>query len=203
MGIRALLLDADGVVQTNPAGWYDELVGRLSERAGDDFARAVFSAEQPAMVGRRRFEDVLAEVAGRWSLDDRLPRLLEHWHRVEVVPGVLPLVAQLRAAGLPCYLASNQHAHRAEYMRRALGYDDAFTGQFYSCEIGVTKDEPAYFERVCAKLGEPADQVLFVDDKQGYVDTARATGLRAACWCHDDGVPALRDLLRRHGVPGV
>ena len=199
--VAAVLLDADGVLQVSPAGWVDDLKALVPAGRGDDFARDVFAAEVPAMVGDRAFPQVLDEVARRWDFECDNARLLSHWHRIEVSAATVDLVAELRSAGMRCYLASNQHAYRAAHMRVGLGYDELFDGQFYSCDLGLTKSSPEFFSRVVDALDVPAGSVLFVDDNVKYVDAAGAVGLRAEQWSIDDGIEALRTLLARHGAP--
>lgn len=199
--IDAVLLDADGVLQVSPVGWVDDLKALVPAERGDEFAQEVFAAEIPAMTGDREFPQVLEEVARRWDLECDLAWLLEHWHRIEVSAATVDLVAELRSAGMRCYLASNQHAYRAAHMRGGLGYDEVFDGQFYSCELGMTKSSPEFFTRVVDALPAPAEGVLFVDDKVEYVHAAGVAGLRAEQWSIEDGIEALRTILARHGAP--
>jgi putative hydrolase of the HAD superfamily len=188
--LRAVLFDADGVVQQNPAGWFDDLHAFVPHGQGRAFVDDIFDTERPAMTGERGFRDVLAEVAARWGIPERVDELVGHWRRVQVNAPVLGLVRDLRAAGTRCYLASNQHAYRARAMDD-LGYRDAFDGCFYSCDLGVLKSEPRFFEQVLGLLGLPAEDVLLVDDAEEYVETARRCGMRATRWSFDDGIDTL------------
>jgi putative hydrolase of the HAD superfamily len=194
--VRAVLFDADGVVQENPPDWDAAL-----RRFGDGFVDDLFAAEEPAMVGERSFPDVLADVIGRWQVPVGAAELVEHWCEIEVCPDTVAVVGSLRAAGVGCYLASNQHSYRASFMRRRLGYDEVFDGEFYSCDLGAMKSAPEFFSRVLDRLGMPAGAVLLVDDGESYVDVALAAGLRAVRWCTDDGIDELRRLLSAHGLP--
>ncbi|MGN6131474.1 MAG: HAD family hydrolase [Nocardioidaceae bacterium] len=201
MSVQAVLFDADGVVQDNPAGWFDELHALVAPGRGREFVDDVFATEKPAMRGHREFASVLTEVRSRWGLSVRLEALLDHWRRIDVHAPVLEVVGELRASGVQCYLATNQHAHRAAHMRRTLGYDEVFDGQFYSCDLGFTKSSPAFFTRVLDELGLPGEEVLLVDDSEKYVETAREVGVLAEQWCLTDGVDELRALLGEHGLP--
>jgi putative hydrolase of the HAD superfamily len=201
MTVRAVVFDADGVVQANPPGWYDHLHALVAPGRGRAFVDDVFDTEKPAMRGRRDFRSVLAEVAERWDLDERLDDLLDHWHRIDVHAPVLEVVGELRASGVRCYLASNQHAHRAGYMQDQLGYDEVFDDQFYSCRLGALKSSPAFFAQVLDAIGLPPEEVLFIDDTEEYVETAREVGLLAEEWSMTQGVDELRALLAEHGLP--
>jgi putative hydrolase of the HAD superfamily len=201
--VAALLLDADGVVQENPPGWLDELRAYVDPVDADAFVADLFAEEQAAMVGERRFRSVIEEVATRWGIGHLAGDLLGHWCRVVPSPDVVALVRRLRASGLPCHLASNQNDHRAAHLRGALGYDELFDATYFSCDVGALKSDPAYFTRVVASLGLPPARLLFVDDKDEFVDVARSCGLRAARWTTAEGTAALGTLLAGHGVdPG-
>jgi putative hydrolase of the HAD superfamily len=201
MRVRAVLLDADGVVQENPDGWLERLKATVGDGKGQEFADDVFATEQEAMTGDRDFGDVIAEVADRWGLTGSRQDLLEHWRRIEVSAPVVELVGELRAAGIRCCLASNQNSFRARYMRDALGYEKIFDSVFFSCDLGVLKTSPRFFTSVLSELDLPAGEVLFVDDGEHYVETARDVGLRAFVWSTGRGIDVLRAELAAHGLP--
>ncbi|MBM6399405.1 HAD-IA family hydrolase [Phycicoccus sonneratiae] len=191
-GLRALLWDADGVLQHTPPGWLEE----LEAAGGPGFADEVFAAELPALRGDGRLRERLAEVlAGRPGTTIGIEELLGFWERALPDEAALALVGEVRDAGVRCALATNQHDHRRAWMRDALGLDRRFDDAFYSCELGVAKPEPAYFEHVLDVLGAAPGDVGFVDDSPANVDAARALGLRAVRHDPASGAPALRALV--------
>ncbi|GGO71815.1 HAD family hydrolase [Nocardioides deserti] len=199
--VRAVLVDADGVLQVNPPGWLETLQALVPEGSGKKFTDHLFEAEQAAMTGRRSFRDVVAEVLDHWGVPDRADDLVEHYHHIEVVTDTAEVVRDLREAGVPVHLATNQHDLRTAYMREELGYGDLLDSTFSSCELGVTKDDPAFFGRIVEQLDLEPGQVLLVDDKDRFVEAAQDAGLRGVVWTVDDGPDALRSRLREHGLP--
>ncbi|MEV7428069.1 HAD-IA family hydrolase [Nocardioides sp. NPDC092400] len=199
--VRAVLLDADGVLQVNPPGWLETLQALVPAGSGEKFSEHLFEAEQAAMTGRRSFRDVVAEVLDHWGAPERADDLVDHYHHIEVVSDTAEVVRDLRGAGVPVHLATNQHDLRTAYMREELGYGDLLDSTFTSCELGVTKDDPAFFGRVVEQLGLEPSEVLHVDDKDRFVEAARAAGLRGVVWTVDDGPDALRERLRAEGLP--
>jgi putative hydrolase of the HAD superfamily len=196
----ALLLDADGVMQSNPPGWRDEVAAVVPLEGRDAFLADLFTSEQEAMVGRARFTDVLDEVCGRWGIAERAADLLHQWCRVDVDPAMLDLVEALRDAGTPCVLVSNQNDHRARFLRDDLAYDDRFDRVYVSCDLGTTKADPGFFTRVAFDLGAEPASLLLVDDGPANVDSARRAGLRGEVWTLDDGQERLAALLAGHGL---
>ncbi len=199
--VRAVLVDADGVLQVNPQGWLERLRALVPEGSGEKFSDHLFEAEQAALTGHRSFRDVVAEVLGHWGVPERADDLVDHYHHIEVVTDTAEVVRDLREAGVPVHLATNQHDVRTAYMREELGYGDLLDSTFTSCELGVTKDDPAFFVRIVEHLGLEPGEVLLVDDKERFVDTARRAGLRGVVWTVDDGAEALRCRLRGAGLP--
>ena len=198
--IRHVLLDADGVLQVVPDGGQTaRAVPYLGSRR--DVLDAIFEAEKPSLRGESDFrvdlERTLAEHGVQVDVDAFYADL---WLAIEVVPEVADVARRLRAAGYGVHLGTNQHRQRGLYMRHTVGYDDLLDVGCYSWELGAVKPEAAFFERAVALVGAPAAEVLFVDDAQRHVDGARDAGLAAERWEVGDGVPALLDLLARHGV---
>ncbi len=193
--VRAVLWDADGVLQAGPSSWADAFGDALGERV--EVAEEFFAVLDEALAGRVDMAAHVGEVLERHGLTDRRERTLGVWGRIEPLTPTRDLVAALR---VPSYLATNQDTLRATCMRRQLGYDELLAGAYYSCDLGVAKPEAAYFEAILADLGLPAAEVLFIDDTAANVDGARAVGLRAEVWHHDEGLPALSALLAGHGL---
>ncbi len=203
MAVRTVLWDADGVLQHLPAGWEASMrpvvEGHLDDVSA--FLAEAFELERPALVGEVSWLDVLPGLLERWGIPQLYDDALRIWLTIVPQDEVRALVTALRAEGLPCYLATNQTEHRGRYMAENLGYDDLLDGAFWSYELGVAKPDPGYFTAVLTRLGREPGEVLFVDDSARNVDAARSLGLAAEQWHVDDGLPALRERLRDHGLP--
>lgn len=50
---------------------------------------------------------------------------------------------------------------------------------FVSCDVGVRKPDAAYYETVLARLGVHAGRCVFIDDRPGNCEGARAAGMHA------------------------
>ena len=202
MTVRAVLWDADGVLQGLPAGWEASMrpaVGHLVDDV-DAFLQEAFAAEKATLTGHARWVDVLRDLMRRWDIEEAYDDALQVWLTIEPVLESRHLVEQVRGAGVRCYLATNQDVRRGTFMHENLGYADLLDGAFYSYELGLAKPDPAYFTEIVRRLDLPADDVLLVDDNADNVEGARSAGLRAEQWHHDEGVAALDEHLRRHGL---
>ena len=198
--IRHVLLDADEVLQ-HP-GTPHEAAGPYAERVTSELIADLGPLHGPAMTGEIDFFVEFARLAHRHGVDVDVEDLFAlMWRSIVVDPDSMGLVDRLRAAGYGVHLATNQEHHRARFMRETLGLDESRFGvAVYSCEIGLAKPDPAYFEKAVAMIGAEPGGVLFIDDKQANVDAARSVGLAAERWELAAGHERLQRLLAGHGV---
>ena len=200
MSVRHVLLDADGVLQSVPGGWLAAVEPFIGDGALE-FLEQAWTDELPALRGEGDFLAEFERAVERRGLDvDARAFYAAVWHAIEVAPESIELVHRLRAAGYGVHLGTNQERHRAAYMRATLGYDDLFDVSCYSCDLGAVKPETSFFERALSLIGAAPAEVLFVDDSLPNVLGARAAGLASEHWDLTRGLPALLELLARHGV---
>jgi putative hydrolase of the HAD superfamily len=200
--IRAVLFDCDGVLQRPSNDWAGEiasLTGLEGDRL-DAFLDDVSAAEQPVLNGSEPYAGPLAAVLADWDLDVDVAQLLLVWQHLVVDRGMLDAVGSLRAQGLVCAIATNQHRERGVYLRRELGYERLFDPMVISAEIGFAKPDPAYFRHALDRLRLPARAVLFVDDVLANVESARSVGLVAEHFAKDAGRPELDRILALHDL---
>ncbi|MCB1692868.1 MAG: HAD-IA family hydrolase [Pseudomonadales bacterium] len=199
--IRHVFLDADGVVQV-PSVRFRDALGELAGDASraEAFLADVFEAERPCTTGERDFRVELERVLREWSSPVALEDALSVWTLIDPHPSTLSFVEGARRAGYSVALATNQQAHRAAFMTEVLGYRERFDRLFFSCELGVAKPDPAFFEAMVREVGAMPAECLFVDDHPGNVEAARSVGLMAECYHVDDGEDALLRLMTNHGI---
>lgn len=201
LNIQAILFDADGVIQRSAprrrAAW-QELLGR--EEDIDDFIAAVFEIERPALNGSSDFISALASLLTARCAQGTLDDALAAWTMIEPDEAMIQLVRTLQRSGVQCSLATNQEPHRASYMSGQLGYNGLFDHEFYSCRMGVAKPEHAYFAYIVDRLGLPPADVLFLDDNEANVYSARHVGLNAVQFVVDAGPEHLVQSLEEFGI---
>ena len=202
--VRAVLFDADGVLQTTP-GFLDMAASLLPP--GDDdldrFLDDLLEVERPALLGKadlwQGVENLLRERGSDASLEDAM-RL---WTEIAVDTGTRSVVEDVRAGGTRCYLASNQHRDRARYMSETLGYRELFDAEFYSCFMGCAKPSADYFRLAMEGVGVAPGAALFLDDRPANVEAALGVGMRACVFEVREGADNRARLLRvlsRYGV---
>jgi putative hydrolase of the HAD superfamily len=201
---RAVLFDADGVLQRT-APWREDLsdqVGEENEARTERLLDDIAQAEGPrTLTGEADLDHSLTTVLDRYD-DVDLPVEAVHdaWQAIEVHEDVLDGVRTLAGRGVVRVLTTNQNEPRAAWMRENLPYDELFDAQFYSCEIGLAKPDPAYFTYVLEALGIAPEDALFLDDTAENVEAAARLGLRAELFARDRGRAELDRILAAHGL---
>ncbi|GAB3835146.1 HAD family hydrolase [Kribbella italica] len=202
MRIRAVLFDADGVIQVPTVDWRATLRTFLRpDQSAEEFVLDLMTSERPSLTGKGDFREATAEVLRRWEVSTPVAEVLALWEQFAAVPEAIDVVQELRAAGIPCHLATNQQAYRREIMNDRRNYGQWFDRSFYSCDLGVAKPDPAYFKAIVTAIDLPPSSVLFVDDTAPNIDGAREAGLYAEQFDLSSGVPVLRGLLHGYGLP--
>lgn len=91
-----------------------------------------------------------------------------------------------RRVNVPIYLTSNAgHENMAHLLERFNLYD-LFTKRFVSCEIKRIKPTKEFFLYVLNDLGIKPEEVLFIDDQQRNVDSAKSLGINTFKYTFED-----------------
>jgi putative hydrolase of the HAD superfamily len=106
-------------------------------------------------------------------------------------PEVFSLVASLHARGYKTALLSNTELPAVEFFHE-FGYD-MFDVLVFSCEQGVAKPQRRIYEITLEKLGSPAPRSVFIDDRQDYIEGAKAVELHTILFTGIDQLK--RDLI--------
>ena len=196
-GVRAVLFDADGVLQLIGTPWPQA----LARAGGATFAPALLSGEGRSLAGRETLRELLARLIDELGLTADVDSLMSPWWRASADPVARELVGDLKAAGYLTVLATNQHWERREWMRTALDYDGLCDIDAYSCTLGAAKPDPGYFQRVLELAGSAPEQALFVDDNEENIEAAGALGIRTVHHPADAGGAVLREEVLRALAP--
>jgi hypothetical protein len=108
--IRAVLLDADGVVQLPGSTWSASLGVLCGDPSrADEFRTDVFAAEKPGLTGAADFESALGQVLRKWQSTVSVEVALRAWTDIEPATDILDLVHSLRLSGIRSRVSSTSH----------------------------------------------------------------------------------------------
>ncbi len=182
MKYKVVLFDYDGVCFTGT-----QFSDQLHREYGTEFEamQPFFSGPfKQCTLGNGDLKDILPTVIEAWKWPGTADELMAYWFKDDVIEApILACIEQLRAQGVRCFMATNQEKYRAASLREKFGHGKVFEEIFASSEIGHIKNDPVFWDVVYAKIAALADndksKVLFLDDAEDNVITARAFGFDA------------------------
>ena len=190
-----LIFDLDGVIITYEMNFAEKYSAEFGVDVGkmyDFFANDYYDCA----IGRSALRDKIEKYVPLWGWPGDADSLIGYWFDCQntVDTGLLDLIGSARRSGHECYVASDQDATRSAYIRSLVDLDGAFDGSFFSCDLGATKTEAAFFERMLGELGCAPTDVYFWDDNPKNVTTARQAKISAELYtAYDDFRPAFTD----------
>lgn len=178
---RILLLDTDGVLI--PKEKYFST--RYAEEKGIPVQTLLpfFQGEfRRCQAGHCDMKEELAKHIAEWQWTGSVDEFLAYWFASEPDPSTLMLeaVADLRKAGVKCYIATDQERYRAQYLWNTVGLSEHFDGAFFSCDLKANKASLEFWEKTLALLGNPhPGEVTYFDDEEESVKAAASFGINA------------------------
>ena len=93
---------------------------------------------------------------------------------------ILKLVQiMLKKYGFKVYFLSDNVKERAEYLQNRYDFANKFVDGIFSHKVGTTKfDGAKIFKMSLKQTGEKPENVIFVDDNENHVETAKRLGMR-------------------------
>jgi putative hydrolase of the HAD superfamily len=146
--------------------------------AVDEYWRRVLERDEP--VPATVLEELIAADAASWT---------------DYRNDVWDLAAAFHARGRRTAMLSNGVPEIIGHVRTERRLADWFDVVIVSCEVGCCKPDPAIYQLCLDRLGEPADQTLFVDDRAENLQAAELVGLQTLQFWGDESVAVLRRLL--------
>jgi len=199
--IDAVVFDLGGVLlDWNPRYLYRELFADEAEM--ERFLAEVCTLDWHVAndLGGRPVRENCAELAR--AHPDLAAAIMAWSERSEemiggMIDGTVAILAQLRAAGMPCYALTNMESETFPLRRDRFAFMHWFAGAVVSSHEGVVKPDPEIFRRLLARFDLQAQTTAFIDDAQRNVDAALALGLQAVRFTSP---ASLRDWLVARGA---
>jgi putative hydrolase of the HAD superfamily len=191
--IRGLTIDAMGCLVTleDPVPALGRLVAARGEPREPPALKAALRAEiahyrahhagaRDAVAMRALQRDCAALIADELALETPVDEAFVDGFLAclafAVLPGVVPALGRIRAAGIPMVVVSNWDWGLPEHLGR-LGLLPFFAGVVTSGGEGVAKPDPRIFAPALTTLGLPPAEVAHLGDEDVDRDGAAAAGL--------------------------
>jgi beta-phosphoglucomutase family hydrolase len=184
MPLSAVLFDFDGVVidshEAHGRSWF-----ALAAELGHELSQETFHST----FGQRN-ESILPFLG--WAeegdkeriqlLGDRKEGLYREILRaegIEPLPGVVALLEDLKANGIPCAIGTSTPRPNVECVLELTGLAGYFQDIAASEDVSRGKPDPEVFLKAAAKLGADPASCVVIEDAQVGLRAARAGGMKA------------------------
>ncbi len=169
--MSCLVLDAMGVIFRSADDVAELLIPFVAENSTEHDEKAVQAAYLEASLGQIDADDFWVRLGIDPVLED------EFLARHSLRPGVIELLALARENKLPVWCLSNDLGRWSKKLRARLGVEPFLEGVVISGDVGVRKPDVQIYQMLLDACGYRVDQLLFVDDREKNVVTAREIGI--------------------------
>lgn len=177
--VRAVILDLGNVLVFHDNALLFRRLGQRAGLTGEEVAQRITGASwTDANRGLLDGEGIRRDVCGALGVDIPMPDFAALWSsHFTVHEAVLPRVEGL-AGRVKRVLLSNTNALHVAWLRPRLPLLRGFDAVLMSCEVGLVKPEPAFFQLALQRAGCAPHEAAFFDDLPEYVEAANALGIR-------------------------
>ncbi|WP_245298764.1 HAD family hydrolase [Pseudotabrizicola sediminis] len=194
MPAKAVIFDCDGVVVDSEGMTFDLLVGEFAAHGlhltVEVIARDFIGGTMADVANRARAAG--AALPDTW-VDDFYQRLYAHLAGgTPLIPGILPVLDALEAAGIPFAMGSNGSDEKMQItLGQHPGLIARFGGHLYSGQtLGAPKPAPDLYLHAARALGVPPADCVVIEDSPTGARAAQAAGMR--CMGYAAHTPAER-----------
>lgn len=182
--ISGAIFDMDGVLVDNL--WHHVAAWR---RLGEELGKSLTDEEIRATFGQRNQEMLRTLIGVEFTVEesarhaDRKEEIYRELMAQDLaraeVPGLRPLVAELRREGFGLAVATSGPMANVEFVLSGLGLDGVFEAVLTGADVSRGKPHPDVFLLAAARLGlKPRECVVFEDSPSGV-----KAALAAGCFC--------------------
>ena len=156
-----------------------------------------------AELASRGFSKGAEYVIERYGLDETPEAICREWDAmgselyprlVELRPGAERYVRSLRAAGVPCALATTNDSRVLGSLAPRIDVEDLFDTVVYGNDVARDKNHPDIYLEAARRLGVPASSCVAFEDIAPALRSARTAGMATCAVCSGDetqDVPAV------------
>jgi putative hydrolase of the HAD superfamily len=196
--ITHILLDADGVI-IKAHEYYSSVYAKQNNLNLEDIQPFFKEKALACKLGQADFKAEFLPYLQQWNPEENLDNYMKNWFSYEIHPDleILKIAQSLKSIGIKIYLATDQEKYRAEYIKQIPEFSQLFDKMFFSYELGTSKEQSEFFQKVIADLNIPAEQIAYWDDEQENIDSATSIGINSFFYT---GLDSFKKQLNELGI---
>lgn len=178
--MKAVLLDTDGVLLKGKYKYFSE---RYSKEYNIPLERIMlfFTNEfEDCLTNKSDIKEVVKPYLEKWNWKKGVNNFLNYWFEEELTLNIqmIKIVNKLRQNNVKCFVVADQEKNRAKYILENWDFVKYFDDIFFSCNIGFTKSDPRFFEKILnfTKINNPKE-IYYWDDGIDNIKSAQSIGI--------------------------
>lgn len=177
--VRTVILDLGNVLVFHDNALLFRRLGQRAGLSGEEVAGRLTGASWTAANrGLLDAEGIRRDVCGALGVELPMGEFAPLWSsHFTVHDAVLPRVEGL-VGRVKLVLLSNTNALHVAWLRPRLPLLQRFDAVLMSCEVGLVKPDPAFFQLALQRAGCAPGEAVFFDDLPEFVEAASALGIR-------------------------
>jgi len=192
--MNCLVLDAMGVIFNSADDVAELLIPFVAEKSGSFDEKVIQSAYLAASLGNISPDEF-------WEQVNVVPELEDAYlSRHSLNAGILGLLSHARINGISVWCLSNDVGRWSNKLRNNLGIEEYLEGSIISGDVGVRKPDKEIYEIMIQSCGYKIEDILFVDDREKNVATARELGIDTVKFTPEKGVTDAKNWISRHAL---
>jgi HAD superfamily hydrolase (TIGR01509 family) len=168
---KIVVLDAMGVIYAVGDDVRDLLYPFITEKGGCPDYSKILALYRLTSLGKLTSAEFWTKVGIDPGLED------EYLQRIRLIDGLLDFLTEIRRDH-KVFCLSNDVSEWSKKLRNRWGLTQFFQGFVVSGDVGFRKPDPAIFQKLLDSVEVSPEQIIFVDDIPGNLDSAASLGFK-------------------------
>lgn len=198
MKYNTYLFDFDGTLVDSMPSFVSVMLRILDEnyiKYGEDIVKIITplgyggTAEYFRELGVKKSKEELLQQMNTYAYD-------EYAYRIQAKKNVISTLEALKSRGADLNILTASPHKVLDVCLKRIGIFDLFNHVWSCDDFATTKADPDIYIRAAEKLGQPVENVLFLDDNLNADKTAKTAGMKV-CGVYDDSSADYADDIKR------
>ncbi len=196
--IKGVIFDGGGVLINDPAPGLVSYCAKGLGVSEEDFCKAFEKFLHGFQTGKTSHRQFMEQIASELGVE--MPEAECLWHEAFISAyrerqEMFELARRVGANGYRTALLTNTERPVMDFFAKQV--DGLFDVYVFSCVEGTAKPERRIYEVTLERLGTKAEESVFIDDREDYIEGAKRVGLRTILF---EGVEQVKNEFGRFGV---
>lgn len=182
-GTKSAIFDLGGVYFTNGTKLAIKKISKkydLSSEEVEDMLKPGSKFGKLFRQGKITANEFFKKLRNHFKIKASNKELFDIWFGSYIpIKGTINIVKRLKNKMVKVYFLSDNVKERADYLQKRYKFTHDFLNGIFSHVAGITKfDGQKIFKMALKQTGDKAQNVVFIDDNETHVKTARRLGMQ-------------------------